>query len=156
MVGRNAAFGFTLLELVIALAITALVLTITLPSISRRPGRPELARTAHDIAATLRLTRSRAIAQNQSAVFVVDVDQGQYGPTSTGSRGHVPRGVRLSLYTTQDQPIDRAVGSIRFYPDGSSSGGGVAVVHEGLRYEVFVNWLNGSVSMHERRDAIRR
>ena len=68
----------------------------------------------------------------------------------------MPRGVRLSLYTTQEQAIDGAIGSIRFYPDGSSSGGGVALVHEGLRYEVLVNWLNGSVSIQERRDAARR
>jgi general secretion pathway protein H len=145
-----------MLELVIALAIAALVLTVAFPSVSRRPGRPELARTAHDIGAALRLTRSRAIAQNQSVVFVADVDQGEYRPTSRGSSGRVPRGVRLSLYTTREQTIDGAIGGIRFYPDGSSSGGGVALVHEGLRYEVLVNWLNGSVSIHERRDAIRR
>jgi general secretion pathway protein H len=145
-----------MLELVIALAIAALVLAAVLPSISRRPGRPELARSAHDIAAALRLTRSRAISQNRPLVFIADVDHGEYRPAGAGSSGRVPRGVRLSIYTTQEQVNDRAIASIRFYPDGSSSGGGVALVHEGLRYEVLVSWLNGSVSIHERRGPIRR
>jgi general secretion pathway protein H len=145
-----------MLELVIALAIVALILTLALPSVSRRPGRLELAETAHDIAATLRLTRGRAIAQNRPALFVADIEHGLYGPAGIGSSARVPRGIRLSLYTTQEQAIDGAIGSIRFYPDGSSSGGGVALINEGLRYEVLVNWLNGSVTIQERRDSIRR
>ncbi|HEX8031927.1 MAG TPA: GspH/FimT family pseudopilin [Vicinamibacterales bacterium] len=156
MVSRDAANGFTMLELVIALAIAALIMTLALPSISRRPGRLELAETAHDIAAALRLTRSRAIAQNQPALFVADVEQGLYRPAGAGSSVRVPRGVRLSLYTTQEQAVGSEIGSIRFYPDGSSSGGGVALLNEGLRYEVLVNWLNGSVTIQERRDSIRR
>lgn len=156
MVDRKGATGFTLLELVVALAIAALILTIALPNISRRPGRLELEETSRDIAAALRLTRSRAIAQNQPVLFVADVGQGLYGPTGAGASGRVPRGIHLSLYTTQEEAMDGTVGSIRFYPDGSSSGGGVALVEEGIRYEVLVDWLTGSVSVHEQRRAIRR
>lgn len=155
MVGRKGVAGFTLLELVVALAIAALILAIVVPNISRRSGRLELVEAARSVAATLRLTRSHAITRNQSVLFIVDVDRGVYGPANAGSSGHVPHGIRLAL-TTQDSARDGAVGSIRFYPDGSSSGGSIVLAQEGRRYEVLVNWLNGGVSIHERYDSARR
>lgn len=156
MVGRSSAHGFTLLELLIALAIAALVLSIALPNLSRRPGRLQIGAAAHEIAAALRLTRSRAISQNRPALFIADIDSGSYRPASVGASGQVPAGVRLSLYTTRDQSSSGPLASIRFYPDGSSSGGGVALADGGLRYEVLVNWLDGHVSIQETRNARSR
>jgi general secretion pathway protein H len=141
--------GFTLLELLVVLAVAALVAALIVPKLASRPGRLELASGARDVAVALRVARSRAVAQNQEASFVADTDERSFGSSGTESLRQLPRGVRLKLLTTSDQTAG-ARGSIRFYPDGSSSGGGVVVTDGALRYEVLVNWLDGGVSIHER------
>src|SRR6266851_4843445 len=103
--------GFTLIELVVVLAIVALLLAIVLPFGLHRRGHDELASGAREIAGALRLARSRAILVNRPASFVVDV-------------------------------------AIRFFPDGSSTGGGVALSLGGERYDILVDWLTGGVSVH--------
>lgn len=156
MVRQRNTRGFTLLELVIALAIAALLAALALPAISRPPSRIQVSTTAHDIASALRLTRSRAIAQNQALLFIADVAEGVYRPAAVGGSGRAPPGVRLSVFTTQDQAVSRTSATIRFYPDGSSSGGGVSITRDGVRYDVLVDWLDGRVSIQEGHDAARR
>jgi general secretion pathway protein H len=43
-----------------------------------------------------------------------------------------------------------SVGSIRFFPDGSSTGGGVLLESDQAGYDVLVDWLTGGISIHER------
>lgn len=145
--------GFTLIELIVVLTIAALVLTIAIPRFDRRPGRIELMASAREIAASLRLTRGRAIAENRPKSFIADIGNATFGVTEEGALRPLPRGIGLSLYTTQDQEVAASIGTIRFYPDGSSTGGGIALTQGKLSYEVLVNWLNGSVSIHEQHGA---
>jgi general secretion pathway protein H len=148
----HAQGGFTLLELLVVLAIAGLDLTLEIPNVGRHVGRPELAAAARELASELRLARSRAISENRPAVVVADVEAAAFGSPERGTVRRLPHGIGLAIATTTDQMAGGS-GSIRFYPDGTSSGGGVALTHDGLRYEVLVNWLNGGVSVHDRSDA---
>lgn len=148
--------GFSLLELVVALAIAGLLLAVVMPTHSRRQGHTELASSAREVAAALRLTRSRAIAASRTMALVVDVENDVYRPPGALAPRPFPRGARVALYTTQDEELGEAVGTIRFYPDGSSTGGGVGLSLGDDRYDVLVDWLTGGVSIHERTEAPRR
>jgi general secretion pathway protein H len=141
--------GFTLIELVVTLAIAALIAAMVVPNLGRRPGRLELGSSAHEVAAALRATRSRAITENRPATFVADIGNAAYGMSGAGSLHQLPRGVRLTLYTGRGEVRSETTGVIRFYPDGSSTGGGVVLGLDQLRYAVLVNWLDGSVSIRE-------
>src|SRR5690348_3645827 len=57
--------GFTLIELMVVLAIAALLLAIVLPFTFNRRGHDELAGGAREIAGALRLARSQAILANR-------------------------------------------------------------------------------------------
>jgi general secretion pathway protein H len=142
--------GFTLLELVVAIAIAGLLLLLVLPTGQHRRDHDALSSGARDIASALRLTRSRAILANRPTSFVVDVATGFYRPAGASAAAAVPAGSRLTLYTTDDEALSDAVGTIRFYPDGSSTGGGVALALGNERIEVLVDWLTGGVSIHAR------
>lgn len=142
--------GFSLLELTVALAIAALLLVMVVPSGSRRYGAVELQGSARDVAAALRLTRSRAITANREAAFALDLAKAVYRPAGAGAAVALPRGVRVALFTADDELLSGTAGAIRFFPDGSSSGGGVALSRDGVRYDVLVDWLTGGVSIHER------
>lgn len=142
--------GFTLIELVVVLAIAALLLAIVLPFGLHRRSHDELAGGAREIAAALRMARSRAILANRPASFVVDVENGFYRPPGAGAAHAVPAGSRITLYTAQEEQLDGTTGAIRFFPDGSSTGGGVALSLGAERYDILVDWLTGGVSIHAR------
>src|SRR5579859_7139125 len=95
--------GFSLLELMVALAIAALLLALVMPTDSRRRARVELASSAREVAAALRLSRSQAIAMNRSMAVVVDVENDSYRPSGASAPRAFPRGSRITLHTTQDQ-----------------------------------------------------
>jgi general secretion pathway protein H len=139
--------GFTLLEIIVALAIIGLTLALAFPNVSRGPSRAELSATTRDVASLLRTTRMRAIDGNRSTDFVADAEHSVFG--LKGAEPHrLPRGIRMTITTSTDRKRGET-GIIRFYPDGSASGGSVFLSAGGLQYEVHVNWLSGGVAIRE-------
>jgi general secretion pathway protein H len=135
---------------VVALAIAALLLVLVLPTGQHRRAHDALRAGAHEIASALKLTRSRAILANQPASFVLDVETGFYRPAGASAGRPVPSGSHVTLYTAEDEELSKSVGAIRFYPDGSSTGGGIALSLGSERFDILVDWLTGGVSIHER------
>ena len=142
--------GFTLIELAVTLAIAALIMAIALPMLSGLSARAQFKAAAHEIAAALRATRSRAIASGRSAALVLDVRQSAYQIDATGAPHRLPKGVHLVLLTITEERHDDNTGAIRFFPDGSSTGGSVRLIEDGKRYDVLVDWLTGRVSLDDR------
>jgi general secretion pathway protein H len=139
--------GFTLLELIVALAIAAALFAVVIPSL--RPNRSaQLVSSAHTLADALRLSRMRAIASNRPDAFLVDTQHNAYRIENRTYR--LPSGIRVGLYTASDATVGRPLGAIRFFPDGSSTGGGVLLESDQAGYDVLVDWLTGGVSIHER------
>ena len=42
-----------------------------------------------------------------------------------------------------------SIGRIRFYPDGTSTGGRVTLTGSGAKYDILVDWLSGRVKIVE-------
>jgi general secretion pathway protein H len=62
---------------------------------------------------------------------------------------HVSEKVDLKLFTAEAEVSSERNGSIRFYPDGSSTGGRVTVSSGERKYQVDVDWITGRVSIGE-------
>src|SRR5579863_7234682 len=120
--------GSTLIELLVVLAIASLLLAFVMPfGGGGRAERAELARSVDDMASALRMTRSRAVHDDHTEALVVDVKEARYRGAGAAAVGGFPAGTRLSLVTTEDEKENVALGAIRFFPDGSSTGGGITV-----------------------------
>ena len=141
--------GFTLIELVVVLAIMALVFMVAAPQIGSILPRAELKSGARQLAAGLREARSRAIQTNGDVVFSVDVDGRRYSMTGDGRAHLLPERINLSLFTVQQEQSGGSVGNIRFFPDGTSTGGHVLVYGENAAYKVNVDWLTGRVEIQD-------
>jgi general secretion pathway protein H len=137
--------GFTLVELLVVLAVAALVMTLVPPLLNGARAGAELTATAREIAAKLRETRSHAVRVGRSEVFLVDVRSGAFRAAGDALR-HVPSGIRLSLLSANDERIDAGTGGIRFFADGSSTGGAVRLSQGERQSSVAVDWLTGRVS----------
>lgn len=136
--------GFTLLELLVVLVIIAAAAAIVLPSFSRSSGT-ELRAAASALAAGLRKTRSSAITHNRSEALVLDVDRRVYEVPGDGRVRRLPSSVEISLFTARSELVDREAGAIRFFADGSSTGGRITVGSAGRTLLVDVDWLTGLV-----------
>jgi general secretion pathway protein H len=97
------------------------------------------------VAAALRLTRDKAVAESRTTRFVADA--GTFGAGDGQHSQHIPPGVSLVLLADGRSKSPEPSGTIRFYPDSSSTGGRIALTAGTTRYTVVVNWFNGDVTI---------
>lgn len=145
--GRRAT-GFTLLELLIVLAILGLTAALAVPMFARAMPDVQAKAAARDVAAMLRTARSLAIADNREVAVVVDLDRRAVDLAGFRSEA-IKAGIGLGLYTAVEELIDRGAGRIRFYPDGTSTGGRVRLSTATRKYDVTVDWISGGVKIDE-------
>ena len=146
--GSGAAAGFSLLELLVVLVIMAIVAGYAGSRMFGSLDRPAMEAASGELAAVLRRARSSAIAQNAPVTVRVDVDATSFG--IPGDRVYkVSDRLKLSLFTAVTEQQTTSVGEIRFFPDGSSTGGEVTLTGGNARGYVQVDWLTGRVATYE-------
>jgi general secretion pathway protein H len=142
---RQGHRGFTLVELLVVLAIAGLLLAVTPPLVSSAFPGVELKAAARRTAGALRLTREIAISQGRDAAWLIDVEDNRYWIEDDHRGGRIPRGLEVELVAAAEEMRSDDVGAIRFYPDGSSTGGRVVLKRGDGGYQVGVNWLTGRI-----------
>jgi general secretion pathway protein H len=121
------------------------------PSISRmlepgEGGSRGLDEAAARLADGLRATREEAILQQQERVFAVDVNKRAFASSAAESVPLDPA-LDISLLTAKSELIGESTGGIRFFPDGSSTGGRIELRLLGDRAAVNVRWSTGAVTL---------
>ena len=139
--------GFTLLELVVVLLIAAAAYALVLALPSRGASGADLKSSARTLASALRQAQSTAMATRRDALLTLDVDAREFLLTGETRAHRLPDTIELKLYTAQTEVESERKGSIRFYPDGSSTGGRITVSTGERRFLVDVEWLTGRVSI---------
>ena len=132
-----------------ALVIGVLLVALVPPLLSGMSGAAELRGAARQLAAGLRLARNQAVAGQREAVLTLDLVQHRFAVTGDAREIALPASLALHLYTAQSELYDQATGNIRFFPDGSSTGGAITVSGPKLAYRVNVDWLTGGVAIVE-------
>ncbi|EXJ17112.1 GspH/FimT family pseudopilin [Imhoffiella purpurea] len=143
---RASGRGFTLVELLVVMVIAALVMAAT-PSLfsAALPGL-EMKSAARRTASTLRMARESAIRQGADAALTVDLEHHRLD--LPGYRSLVlPKGLSLRLEAASSEMIDDQRGRIRFFPDGSSTGGRILILNGNHGYQVGVTWLTGRIQL---------
>ncbi|HRD48207.1 MAG: GspH/FimT family pseudopilin [Candidatus Competibacter sp.] len=146
---RMRQHGFTLLEILVALVIGVLLVALAPLLLSSMSGATELRGAARQLAAGLRSARNEAITRQHEAVLTLDLAQRRFGVSGDPREIKLPDGVALKLYTAQSELLGGATGNIRFFPDGSSTGGAITVSGPKLAYRVNIDWLTGAVAIVE-------
>ncbi|MBL8251638.1 MAG: GspH/FimT family protein [Candidatus Competibacter sp.] len=141
--------GFTLLELLVVLVIAVLLVSLTPPLLSGLSGSTELRGAARQLAAGLRLARNDAVTRQREAVLTLDLAQHRFAVSGDSRKIALPESLALRLYSAQSELSSQTTGSIRFFPDGSSTGGAITVSGPKLAYRVNVDWLTGAVAIVE-------
>jgi len=142
----SGAAGFTLIEMIVVLAIMAFALVLIVGYKPPWSRGFEIRTTAAEIAAHLRLARSEAIATNRPIAFELDLRRHRYRAGMAPPRP-LPAELALRLLTIGGQRENADVGAIRFNPDGSSTGGRIVLADGSQRVAVGVDWLTGRVTI---------
>ena len=145
----RAQRGFTLLELMLVLVIAAASYVLVIRFTGSGVSGAELKSAARTVAAGLRAARSDAIATQDSASLMLDLERRVIQVSGTHRPYALPDRVELKLYTAQSEIVDEKQGAIRFYPDGSSTGGRVTVASKERQFLIDVDWLTGRVTIKE-------
>lgn len=132
--------GFSLIEALVVLSIMAVISTAI---VAARPktAAARVSAEARAIAANLQLARSRARARNDEIVVGVDTQNRRIGVAR--AMRQLPAGMEVSL-TVAANERHGAVGGVRFYPDGRSSGGEILLSYHGRSERIVVNWFTGT------------
>jgi general secretion pathway protein H len=151
----NKFRGFTLLEVMVVLVIMALILVVVPPFLPNVMASTHVKSAARELAASLKTARSQAINHQSETTLLVNIDQESYVLTE-GSRNLksnnqtyknlvLPDAADLSLITAESEKLSENEGQIRFFPDGSSTGGQIKLAFKDQEYLVNVHWLTGRV-----------
>ena len=139
--------GFTLIEIVVVLFIGALVYALIAGVPLRGVSGAELKGAARTLASGLRQAQTTALATRRDATLTLDLDAREFEVSGIEGARRLPREVELKLFTAQTEVTSERKGAIRFYPDGSSTGGRITVAAGERRLLVDVDWLTGRVSI---------
>ena len=139
--------GFTILEVVIVLVLAGIMYALLLAVPMRGASSADLKSAARTLASGLRQAQTTARSTRRDAVLTVDVEAREFVRPGESEARKLPNGLDLKLYTAQSEVSSAQKGAIRFYPDGSSTGGRITVSAGERKYLVDVDWLTGRVSI---------
>jgi general secretion pathway protein H len=140
----RATAGFTLLELLAALAILALLTALAVPALTAPSDGIRLRTAAAQIAAALRLARANAIARNGDVAVVIDAE-GRSIRREDGAGGQFASDIFVELTIAESERATPTRGGFRFFADGSSTGGDIVLRLRGRELRLCVDWLTGKV-----------
>lgn len=130
------------------IALVAIAASLVTLSFSKIFTAAKVQAASRDLVAALRYTRGQAIVKGQEVTFDLDLANNTYQAPGRGVV-HLPKNMRLNLYTAAQEQTSETSGSIRFYPDGASTGGHVSVLMDRIEWRISVDWLTGSIKREE-------
>jgi len=137
--------GFTLLELIVVLALMAVLMTVVPPMISSALPGTQLKSASRELAASLRYARNHALTAREEATLTLDVEKHSFKMTGREKSYAIPENLKIEILTAESETKGENIGAIRFFPDGGSTGGRITLSYGERAFGVDVDWLTGKV-----------
>lgn len=141
--------GFTLLDLVVVLFVIILGFSIVAFNLSSGRDSTELRAAARDIVSALRYARGQALLSHQQTTVSLDLSDNSYQVSNRDKVYSIPESIAITLVTAQDELSGEGQGNIRFFADGSSTGGRVTLERGSAAWRIDINWLTGQVELED-------
>jgi len=143
----NKYRAFTLLEMMVVLVIIALIMVIVPPFLPNVMASTQVKSATRELAANLKHARSHAINHQQETTLIVNIDEKSYTFNKISKTLTLPDQASLSLITAKSEQLSEKAGQVRFFPDGSSTGGQIKLAYKDQEYLIDVHWLTGRVKI---------
>jgi len=144
--GQTAATanGFTLIEILVVMALLAALLALAVPAFDRVMPGATLRSEAGKVASMLREARSQAIRDDAEVAVTLDI--ADRAVSMPGHRHRLPEPLGMSMLTGSTE-LTRGGARIVFYGDGTSTGGRLRILTKEKHVDVLVDWLTGRIAV---------
>ena len=139
--------GFSLLEMIAALAMVALAVSLVMPLLRASRQSLRLRTVAVEMASNLKIARAEAIKTNSDFVFVLDTSNRSYGASGAVASKRIPRDIAVSFEAQAAESDGPSRAGFRFRPDGTASGGAIKLTSGTSAAAISVDWLTGAVTL---------
>jgi len=145
--GTPSQRGFTLLEIVLVMALIAITGLLALGVLTGGFDRMLLRSSAKEMTAQLRFARAHAIATGVPQRFEID-PRARTWRSADERAGELSRKLGVHFIGAREVQPAEGVGAIVFFGDGASTGGRVQLSLRDAAWNVDVAWLTGEVTLH--------
>jgi general secretion pathway protein H len=143
--------GFTLLELIVVLVIISLASVFAAPLLTRPSGDATLIATAQKLADEMRLARASAIRDNAERTLTIDLARRRFWVDGVTAASPIASGISVDFVTLQREQLSASEGCLRFFVDGSATGGNVVLKAGKRTVSVDLDWMTGHASVRRSR-----
>ncbi|MGH6808610.1 MAG: prepilin-type N-terminal cleavage/methylation domain-containing protein [Ensifer adhaerens] len=140
--------GFALLEILAALAIVALVATMSFPHLSQANRATALRVRSAEITALLRHDRNTAMEQGRPVLSAVDPQRGTVFSGASGRKVVLPDSTVMRIESSGRLQAAGRRGFV-FQADGRALGGVLSIEGTNVTYRIAVNPLTSGVTLSE-------
>lgn len=134
--------GFSLFEMLVVLLILAIVTAVAIPRISASQVRQEIRLEAAALKLALEDARTEAIRGSGSAAVSFDVDRSVWWDWR-GREKAFKADTEIAVTVAESEVTPERRGAIRFYMDGSSTGGVIVMRRDSQTVRIEVDWMTG-------------
>ena len=146
---RRSCAGFTLIELIVVLMVAVLAFAALGGSIGTGNKSTQLQALARDLASALRYAHGEALATQQQTGVAIDLRNNSYRISNRDKVYTFAEEVDVSLVVAEEEFGADQIGNIRFFGDGSSTGGRITLEWGNQLRRIDVNWITGEVRISD-------
>ncbi|WP_313347844.1 GspH/FimT family pseudopilin [Stenotrophomonas sp.] len=141
---RHAMRGVSLLEMLLVVALIAIIGLITATAMNGGIDGMRLRSAGKEVASQLRYTRTQAIATGERQRFLID-PRARTWQGANGRHGSLPGSLDVRFHGAGQVANAPGQGGIAFHPDGGSSGGTIELSVRDALWRIDVGWVTGEV-----------
>ena len=141
--------GFTLLELLVVLFIVVLGFSVVGINLSSGNNATGLKAAARDLVSALRYARGQALVSHQDAAVTLNLSDNSYTVSGRDKIYPIPKTIAVTVVSAQSELTGKGLANLRFFADGSSTGGRITLEQGKSAWAININWLSGQIKLDE-------
>jgi len=146
-VGNKLNLGFTLLELIVVLALMGLIMAVAMPALfSAIPGL-QTRGAVKELNSVLRYAKATALTSGEDQVVLLDLEHHIFYIAGDDKEYSLPENLEIDIDSVESETLSDQVSGFRFFSDGSSTGGRITLKRDGWHYEINIDWLSGRIEI---------
>ncbi len=134
--------------MLLVIVVTVGAMAVVAPNLSSGNKASTLKAAARDLGSALRYARGQALVSHQDTLVSINLEENNYQVTGRDKVYQLDQDIDVTLSVAQSELSDSGTGSVRFFADGSSSGGRVTLELAGQKQTLDINWLTGQVEFN--------
>jgi general secretion pathway protein H len=150
VIAASSSKGFTLLEIMLVLFIVILGFAAIGLNISSGNDATKLQSAARDMVSALRFAKGQALISHEETTVAIDLNENTYTVSDRDKVYTIPDTIALTVVTAQEELSGKGLASIRFFPDGSSTGGRIKLEMNSAIWQIDINWLTGQIELESK------